>query len=187
VLPVDDRHPDWRGDMARAKVTGGRIMKSLFTTLILLICSALACPVSASWQPLTMAELVQKSDAIAIVTITKTEFTEVVKSAKGMSRQLAFAHVEQSLKGVTNGASIRLPFDRDMAPVDSDPHYAKGERCLLFLRQVSPSTYTVIQSAFDKHLIKGDQVKVTDGQHGIQSVPLKDIVNQIKSLLSVKK
>lgn len=102
-----------------------------------------------------MAERVQQSDAIVIVSITNIEITEVVKSVKGISRRIAFAHVEQSVKGVTNGTSIRLPFDKEMAPAGSDPHYVKGERCLLFLRQVSPNTYTVIQSAFDKHLIMG--------------------------------
>lgn len=160
-----------------------RILAPVFLGTVL----AFVSPALASWRPLTMAERAQQSDAIVIVTITDVQVTEVNKAVKGMARSVAVAHVEQSLKGETNGAAIRLPFDKTTAPAGSDPHYAKGERCLLFLRLVSPNTYTVLQSEFDKHLIKDEKVEDTDGQHGMRSVPLKDIVSQIKSLLSEKK
>jgi hypothetical protein len=132
----------------------------------------------ASWMPLSLRERARQSDAIVVVTITNVQHL-----ANGVYRNVAFARVEQSLKGSRLGESIKLPFGNDQAAVGSDPEYAIGEHCLLFLRLLSPGEYTVLQSVFDKHLIKNGTVEDTDGRNGMQLVPLSNIVNQVSALL----
>lgn len=134
---------------------------------------------TASWMPLSLRERVRQSDAIVVVTITNVQ-----RVANGVYRNVAVAKVEQSLKGSRRGVSISLPFGNERVVAGSDPEYAKGEHCLLFLRLLSPGEYTVLQSVFDKHLIKNATVEDTDGHNGMQAVPLTNIVNQVSALLA---
>ncbi len=135
----------------------------------------------ASWFPFTLAERAERSDAIAIVMVT-----DIFRMTNGVYRSVAVAHVEQSLKGVEGVDSIQLLFDAEPNVSGRDVRYAKGEHCLLFLSEVSPGKYDLIQSVFAKHLIKDGEIEDTDGHHGMQKVALTNIVKQVKALLSEK-
>jgi len=145
----------------------------------LMTCGIFVATAMASWMPLSRRERARQSDAIVVVTITNVQ-----PVANGVYRNVAVAKVEQSLKGSRPGASIKLPFGNERAAGGSDPEYAKGEHCLLFLRLLSPGEYTVLQSVFDKHVIKSGMVEDTDGHNGMQLVPLTNIVNQVSVLLA---
>jgi hypothetical protein len=150
--------------------------------IVLMLSGMLIATAIASWRPFTLEERVQRSDAIAIVTVTN-----INRVTNGIYRSVAVAHVEQSLKGVKASDSIQLLFDSEPVVYGRNPHYAKGEHCLLFLSEVSPGKYILIQSVFDKHLIKNGEIEDTDGEHGIQIVALTNVIKQVSVLLSEKK
>jgi len=173
----------WQPAPLKVVVVPEKNMKTrIVIPVVMMISGMIVATAMASWFPLTLTERVQKSDAIAIVTVTNTH-----RMTNGVYRRVAVAHVEQSLKGVETVDSIQLLFDDERGIAGRDPQYAKGEYCLLFLSEVSPGKYRTLQSVFDKHLIKDGVVQDTDGHHGMQPVALTNITKQVTALLSEMK
>ncbi len=137
--------------------------------------------ISASWAPLTVAQQIEGSDAIAVVTITGTR-----AETNGQYQGVAIARVDRALKGV-RGDSISLLFKPTKAIEGRHPRtYSKGERCLMFMTRVSEGKYITFQSVFGKHLVKDGVVELSDG-HRVWTQTLEATEKEILASTSTKK